>query len=98
MSHPEYETIIGLEVHVQLLTRTKMFCRCENRFGAPPNTLVCPVCLGYPGTLPVPNRQAVDLAAKLALPLSCTVHKRSVFASKKYFQPYLPKGNQKRVY
>ncbi|HYO12404.1 MAG TPA: Asp-tRNA(Asn)/Glu-tRNA(Gln) amidotransferase GatCAB subunit B, partial [Thermoanaerobaculia bacterium] len=93
MSH-EYEAVIGLEVHVQLLTETKMFCRCPNRFGAPPNTLVCPVCLGYPGTLPAPNRHAVDLAAKLALALGCTLRERSVFARKNYFYPDLPKGYQ----
>jgi aspartyl-tRNA(Asn)/glutamyl-tRNA(Gln) amidotransferase subunit B len=94
MAHADYEAVIGLEVHVQLLTETKMFCRCPNRFGAPPNTLVCPVCLGYPGTLPVPNRHAVDLAAKLALALGCAVHERSVFARKNYFYPDLPKGYQ----
>jgi aspartyl-tRNA(Asn)/glutamyl-tRNA(Gln) amidotransferase subunit B len=94
MAHEDYEAVIGLEVHVQLLTRTKMFCRCENRFGAPPNTLVCPVCLGYPGTLPVPNRQAVDLAVKLALALGCAVHETSIFARKSYFYPDLPKGYQ----
>jgi len=93
MSH-EYEAVIGLEVHVQLLTETKMFCRCPNRFGAAPNTLVCPVCLGYPGTLPVINRQAVDLAARLALALGCDVRPRSVFARKNYFYPDLPKGYQ----
>jgi aspartyl-tRNA(Asn)/glutamyl-tRNA(Gln) amidotransferase subunit B len=93
MSH-EYEAVIGLEVHVQLQTGTKMFCRCPNRFGAPPNTLVCPVCLGYPGTLPVPNGHAVDLAVKLALALGCTVRERSVFARKNYFYPDLPKGYQ----
>ena len=71
MSHG-YEAVIGLEVHVQLLTETKMFCRCPNRFGAAPNTLVCPVCLGYPGTLPVMNRQAIDLATRLALALGAT--------------------------
>jgi aspartyl-tRNA(Asn)/glutamyl-tRNA(Gln) amidotransferase subunit B len=90
----DYEAVVGLEVHVQLLTETKMFCRCPNRFGAPPNTLVCPVCLGYPGTLPVPNRHAVDLAVKLALALGCTVRERSVFARKNYFYPDLPKGYQ----
>ncbi|MFL6199605.1 MAG: Asp-tRNA(Asn)/Glu-tRNA(Gln) amidotransferase subunit GatB [Thermoanaerobaculia bacterium] len=92
--HPEYEAVIGLEVHVQLLTETKLFCRCPNRFGAPPNTLVCPVCLGYPGTLPVINRQAVDLAARLALALGCDLRPRSVFARKNYFYPDLPKGYQ----
>ncbi len=93
MSHG-YEAVIGLVVHVQLLTETKMFCRCPNRFGAPPNTLVCPVCLGYPGTLPVINRQAVDLAARLALALGSDVHPRSIFARKNYFYPDLPKGYQ----
>ncbi len=94
MAHADYEAVIGLEVHVQLLTETKMFCRCPNRFGAAPNTLVCPVCLGYPGTLPVPNRHAVDLAAKLALALGCEVRSTSVFARKNYFYPDLPKGYQ----
>src|SRR5688572_8541319 len=93
MSHG-YEAVIGLEVHVQLLTETKMFCRCPNRFGAAPNTLVCPVCLGYPGTLPVINRQAVDLATRLALALGCDIRPRSVFARKNYFYPDLPKGYQ----
>src|SRR5258707_8654851 len=91
---PDYEAVIGLEVHVQLLTQSKMFCRCPNRFGAEPNTLTCPVCLGYPGTLPVTNRHAVDLAAKLAATLGCEVHATSVFARKNYFYPDLPKGYQ----
>src|ERR1700730_1391245 len=90
----DYEPVIGLEVHVQLLTRTKMFCRCPNRFGAEPNTLICPVCLGYPGTLPVINRHAVDLAAKLAAALGCEIRASSVFARKNYFYPDLPKGYQ----
>ncbi|HEY0557303.1 MAG TPA: Asp-tRNA(Asn)/Glu-tRNA(Gln) amidotransferase subunit GatB [Thermoanaerobaculia bacterium] len=94
MAHPDYEAVIGLEVHVQLLTETKMFCRCPNRFGAPPNTLVCPVCLGLPGTLPVPNRHAVDLAVRLALALGFEVRETSVFARKNYFYPDLPKGYQ----
>jgi aspartyl-tRNA(Asn)/glutamyl-tRNA(Gln) amidotransferase subunit B len=94
MTHPEYEAVIGLEVHVQLRTETKMFCRCPNRFGADPNTLVCPVCLGYPGTLPVPNHQAVDLAVRLALALGFEVRETSVFARKNYFYPDLPKGYQ----
>jgi aspartyl-tRNA(Asn)/glutamyl-tRNA(Gln) amidotransferase subunit B len=79
---------------VQLATRTKIFCRCPNRFGAEPNTLVCPVCLGYPGTLPVLNGQAIDLAARLALALGATVHERSLFARKNYFYADLPKGYQ----
>ena len=89
-----WETVIGLEVHVQLRTRTKMFCRCENRFGAEPNELVCPVCLGYPGTLPVTNQHAIDLAIRLAMALGCEVRRRSVFARKNYFYPDLPKGYQ----
>ena len=89
-----WEVVIGLEVHVQLRTESKMFCRCPNLYGAEPNTLVCPVCLGYPGTLPVPNRRAVDLAATLALALGCTLRERSIFARKNYFYPDLPKGYQ----
>jgi aspartyl-tRNA(Asn)/glutamyl-tRNA(Gln) amidotransferase subunit B len=89
-----YEAVIGLEVHVQLRTESKMFCRCPNRFGAEPNTLICPVCLGYPGTLPVINRHAVDLAITLAAALGCDVHDTSVFARKNYFYPDLPKGYQ----
>jgi aspartyl-tRNA(Asn)/glutamyl-tRNA(Gln) amidotransferase subunit B len=89
-----WETVIGLEVHVQLLTRTKMFCGCSARFGDPPNTNVCPVCLGLPGALPVPNERAVRLAVRAALALGCTVHPRSIFARKNYFYPDLPKGYQ----
>ncbi len=89
-----WEAVIGLEVHVQLATRTKIFCRCPNRFGAEPNSLVCPVCLGYPGTLPVLNRAAVDLAARLALALGCEVQPLSQFARKNYFYADLPKGYQ----
>jgi aspartyl-tRNA(Asn)/glutamyl-tRNA(Gln) amidotransferase subunit B len=89
-----WEAVIGLEVHVQLRTATKILCRCANRFGAEPNTLVCPVCLGYPGALPVLNRQAVDLAVLLALALGCRVPRRSRFARKNYFYPDLPKGYQ----
>ena len=91
---PAWEPVIGLEVHVHLKTRSKIFCRCENRFGADPNTLVCPVCLGYPGTLPVVNGHAVDLAATLALALDCEVREASVFARKNYFYADLPKGYQ----
>ncbi len=90
----QWETVVGLEVHVQLLTRSKMFCGCANRFGDPPNTLVCPVCLGLPGALPMPNAQAITLATRGALALGCTVHPTSVFARKNYFYPDLPKGYQ----
>ncbi|HEX5387627.1 MAG TPA: Asp-tRNA(Asn)/Glu-tRNA(Gln) amidotransferase subunit GatB [Gemmatimonadales bacterium] len=89
-----WEVVIGLEVHVQLLTRSKMFCGCANRFGDRPNTNVCPICLGLPGALPVPNAEAVRLAARAALALGCTVHEASVFARKNYFYPDLPKGYQ----
>ncbi|HEY9506438.1 MAG TPA: Asp-tRNA(Asn)/Glu-tRNA(Gln) amidotransferase subunit GatB [Gemmatimonadales bacterium] len=89
-----WETVIGLEVHVQLRTRTKMFCACRTSFGDPPNTNVCPVCLGLPGALPVPNAEAVRLGATAALALGCTIHHTSVFARKNYFYPDLPKGYQ----
>ena len=89
-----WETVIGLEVHVQLLTRSKMFCGCSTAFGDPPNTNVCPVCLGLPGALPMPNAQAMRLAVRAALALGCAVQERSVFARKNYFYPDLPKGYQ----
>src|ERR1041384_1527914 len=89
-----YEPVIGLEVHAQLLTATKIFCSCRNRFGDEPNTNVCPVCLGLPGALPVLARQAVTLAVRAALATGCTVHETSVFARKNYFYPDLPKGYQ----
>jgi aspartyl-tRNA(Asn)/glutamyl-tRNA(Gln) amidotransferase subunit B len=89
-----YQPVMGLEVHVQLATRTKIFCGCPTGFGAPPNTNVCPVCLALPGALPVLNRQAVELAIKAALALHCTVNESSVFARKNYFYPDLPKGYQ----
>jgi aspartyl-tRNA(Asn)/glutamyl-tRNA(Gln) amidotransferase subunit B len=89
-----WETVIGLEVHVQLKTRSKMFCACSTSFGDPPNTNVCPVCLGLPGALPVPNQGAVRLAVRAALALGCEVHRVSVFARKNYFYPDLPKGYQ----
>ena len=90
----KYEPVIGLEVHVQLLTRTKIFCGCSTRFGDPPNTNVCSVCLGLPGTLPVLNKRAVEMAMRAALALNCTVHDHSRFARKNYFYPDLPKGYQ----
>jgi aspartyl-tRNA(Asn)/glutamyl-tRNA(Gln) amidotransferase subunit B len=89
-----WETVIGLEVHVQLGTASKMFCGCSTAFGDAPNTNVCPVCLGLPGALPVPNEQAIRLATRAALALECTVHETSVFARKNYFYPDLPKGYQ----
>jgi aspartyl-tRNA(Asn)/glutamyl-tRNA(Gln) amidotransferase subunit B len=89
-----YQAIIGLECHAQLDTASKLFCRCRVTDGEPPNTHVCPVCLGHPGTLPVANAQAVELAVRAALALSCTVHGISVFARKQYFYPDLPKGYQ----
>jgi len=89
-----WETVIGLETHVQLRTASKMFCGCSAAFGAAPNTNVCPVCLGLPGALPVPNEQALKLAVRAALALGCTLHPKSVFARKNYFYPDLPKGYQ----
>lgn len=89
-----YESVIGLEVHVQLATETKAFCACSTRFGDPPNTNVCPVCLGLPGALPVLNKRALELATRAALALHCTVQERSRFARKNYFYPDLAKGYQ----
>src|SRR6516225_3327094 len=90
----KYEPVIGLEVHVQLLTETKIFCSCATRFGAPPNTHVCPVCLGMPGSLPVLNRRAVEFAVLAAMALNCEINETSIFARKNYFYPDLPKGYQ----
>ena len=90
----EWETVIGLEVHARLQTRSKLFCGCSTSFGAEPNSHVCPVCLAYPGALPVLNRRAVELAIRMGLATGCKVHPRSVFARKNYFYPDLPKGYQ----
>jgi aspartyl-tRNA(Asn)/glutamyl-tRNA(Gln) amidotransferase subunit B len=90
----EFETVIGLEVHAQLLTRSKLFCGCSTRFGAPPNSNTCAVCLGLPGALPVLNREAVSMAVKAAIALGCHINPVSIFARKNYFYPDLPKGYQ----
>jgi aspartyl-tRNA(Asn)/glutamyl-tRNA(Gln) amidotransferase subunit B len=90
----EWEPVIGLEIHVQLRTRTKMFCRCENVWGEDENTRTCPVCLAHPGTLPVPNRKAIEWTVKLGLALGCEVAARALFHRKHYWYPDLPKGYQ----
>jgi aspartyl-tRNA(Asn)/glutamyl-tRNA(Gln) amidotransferase subunit B len=89
-----WEPVIGLEIHVQLKTRTKMFCRCRNSYGDAPNSNVCPVCLAFPGALPVPNRRAIEETIKLGLALECEIAERAVFHRKNYFYPDLPKGYQ----
>jgi aspartyl-tRNA(Asn)/glutamyl-tRNA(Gln) amidotransferase subunit B len=90
----KYEPVIGLEVHVQLLTKSKIFCACSNRFGDAPNSNTCPVCLGLPGTLPILNKRVVEMATLASLAINCTVHEHSRFARKNYFYPDLPKGYQ----
>jgi aspartyl-tRNA(Asn)/glutamyl-tRNA(Gln) amidotransferase subunit B len=93
-AHPKFEPVIGLEVHVHLLTASKIFCSCSTQFGAPPNSNVCPVCLGMPGALPVLNRKAVEFATLAAMALNCRINETSIFARKNYFYPDLPKGYQ----
>jgi len=91
MSEAAWEPVIGLEIHVQLNTATKMFCACENRFGAEPNTLTCPLCLGHPGVLPVINQGAVEKAIEIGLALNCGIAGRSVFHRKNYFYRTAPR-------
>jgi aspartyl-tRNA(Asn)/glutamyl-tRNA(Gln) amidotransferase subunit B len=90
----KYEAVIGLEVHAQLLTETKCFCGCSTKFGNPPNSNVCPVCLGHPGVLPVLNKKVVEFTMKMGLATNCTINEKSIFARKNYFYPDLPKGYQ----
>ena len=94
MSGADWEMVVGLEVHVQLKTRSKAFCGCSTDFGAPPNSNTCPICLALPGALPVLNEKAVELASRAAISLGCTLHPVSIFARKNYFYPDLPKGYQ----
>lgn len=92
--NPKYEAVIGLEVHAQLLTDTKIFCGCSTKFGVQPNTNVCPVCLGHPGVLPVMNKKVVEFTVLMGLATECTINEKSIFARKNYFYPDLPKGYQ----
>ena len=90
----DLEAVIGLEIHVQLSTETKMFCGCRLSFGDPPNTHTCPVCLAHPGVLPVPNRRAIEYAIQIALALGCEIAPNSIFHRKNYFYPDNPKAYQ----
>src|SRR6056300_1768369 len=90
----DFEPVIGLEVHAQLKTKSKIFCSCSTAFGAPPNTHTCPVCLGMPGVLPVLNKKVVEYALRMALATGCKIESESRFARKNYFYPDLPKGYQ----
>ena len=94
MASNDWETVVGLEVHAHLKTRTKMFCRCELEYGAAENTRTCPVCLAHPGALPVPNGKAIEHTIKLGLALGCEISEHAIFARKNYFYPDLPKGYQ----
>ena len=94
MARSDWEAVVGLEVHAQLLTESKIFCGCSTAFGAPPNTQTCPVCLGLPGSLPVLNERVVEFGVRLGLALNAKIHEESVFARKNYFYPDLPKGYQ----
>src|SRR3954470_5342759 len=94
MAESPYKIVVGLEVHVQLLTKTKLFCGCSTKFGAPPNSQVCPVCLGMPGVLPVMNRHAFDLALRAALALNCQIATFTKWDRKNYYYPDLPKNYQ----
>ena len=95
---PSYEAVIGLEVHVQARTQSKMFCSCANRFGAEPNTLVCPVCMGYPGVMPAPNSEAIRKIVTAGLMCSCDIQRKSKFDRKSYFYPDMPKNYQLTQY
>ena len=90
----KYEVVIGLEVHAQLLTDTKIFCGCSTKFGNPPNSNICPVCLGHPGVLPVMNKKVVEYTVLMGLATNCQIREKSIFARKNYFYPDLPKGYQ----
>ena len=94
----KYEAVIGLEVHAQLLTNSKLFCGCSAKFGNEPNTNICPICLGHPGVLPVLNKKAVEFTALMGLATNCKINQKSIFARKNYFYPDLPKGFQTSQY